>query len=197
GGRLPGTDENNIFIESYPQGWLWNIPLHTGWASIRAVVDSRAGQEGIQACGPKDFLARQIGQTTYTAQMLKSAQLVSGPFIVKDWSYMCEQMVGDGYIMVGDAACFIDPLFSSGVHLALMSGVMAAAYVTSALQDSGLGEAARLVYQELYRKEYLTLESWPVSSIPATGPPSPTSGKLGAFWNRTKALLPGTPSSRR
>jgi flavin-dependent dehydrogenase len=154
GGRLPGTDENNIFIESYPQGWLWNIPLHTGWASIGAVVDSRAGQEGIQACGPKDSLARQIGQTTYTAQMLKSAQLVSGPFIVKDWSYMCEQMVGDGYIMVGDAACFIDPLFSSGVHLALMSGVMAAAYVTSALQDSGLGEAARPVYQELYRKEY-------------------------------------------
>jgi flavin-dependent dehydrogenase len=154
GSRPPGPDENNIFIESYPQGWLWSIPLHTGWSSVGAVVDSRAGQTGIQRCGARDFLARQIAQSPHTARMLENAELVSGPFIVKDWSYMCEQMVGDGYILVGDAACFVDPLFSSGVHLALMSGVLASAYVTSALQDPGLGEAAKPVYQELYRKEY-------------------------------------------
>jgi 2-polyprenyl-6-methoxyphenol hydroxylase-like FAD-dependent oxidoreductase len=154
GSRLPDPDENNIFIESYSQGWLWNIPLHTGWSSVGAVVDNRAGQAGIQHEGAIDFLARQIAQAPHTAKMLESSELVSGPFIVKDWSYMCEQLVGDGYILVGDAACFVDPLFSSGVHLALMSGVLAAAYVTSALQDPGLGEASKPVYQELYRKEY-------------------------------------------
>jgi hypothetical protein len=62
--------------------------------------------------------------------------------------------VGDGYILVGDAACFVDPLFSSGVHLALMAGVLAAAYVTTVLKDPSMQEAAGRVYKEMYYKEY-------------------------------------------
>jgi flavin-dependent dehydrogenase len=96
----------------------------------------------------------QISQASYTQQMLGGARLVSGPFVVKDWSYLSETVVGDGYILVGDAACFIDPLFSSGVHLALLSGVLAAAYVTSALKDPDIAKAAGRVYHELYYKEY-------------------------------------------
>jgi flavin-dependent dehydrogenase len=154
GQRLPAPDETNIFIESYPQGWFWNIPLHTGQASVGAVVDSRTGQEAIQRQGLPQFLMDQIAQAPGTQQMLREARMVSGPFIVKDWSYRCEPMVGDGYILVGDAACFIDPLFSSGVHLALMSGVLAAAYITTALKDPDLAKAAASVYEELYYKEY-------------------------------------------
>jgi Tryptophan halogenase len=63
-------------------------------------------------------------------------------------------VVGDGYILVGDAACFVDPLFSSGVHLALMAGVLAAAYVTTALKNPSMRAAAGRVYKELYYKEY-------------------------------------------
>ena len=147
-------DETNIFIESYPHGWFWNIPLHTGWASVGAVVDSRKGQDGIRDGGTLRFLMDQIAQAPHTTHMLREADMVSGPFIVKDWSYVSEQVVGDGYILVGDAACFVDPLFSSGVHLALMSGVMAAAYVTSALKDTSMREAAGHVYKELYYREY-------------------------------------------
>ena len=78
----------------------------------------------------------------------------SEPTVVRDWSYTAEKMFGPGYILAGDAACFVDPLFSSGVHLALMSGVMAAAYVTTALNDPSLADEAGQVYQELYLKEY-------------------------------------------
>ena len=152
--RLLPPDETNIFIESYPHGWFWNIPLHTGWASVGAVVDSRKGQDGIRDGGTLRFLMDQIAQAPHTTHMLREADMVSGPFIVKDWSYVSEQVVGDGYVLVGDAACFVDPLFSSGVHLALMSGVMAAAYVTSALKDTGMREAAGHVYKELYYREY-------------------------------------------
>ena len=152
--RLPTPDETNIFIESYPHGWFWNIPLHTGWASVGAVVDSHAAQEEVRRRGLHDFLMDQIAQAPHTTHMLREAEMVSGPFIVKDWSYASEQVVGDGYVLVGDAACFIDPLFSSGVHLALMSGVMAAAYVTSALKDTSMRESAGQVYRELYYKEY-------------------------------------------
>ena len=152
--RLPDPDQTNIFIESYANGWLWAIPLHTGWASVGAVVDSPKNQEGIQRAGPLEFLMQQISQSRETAQMLREAKLAAGPSVVKDWSYVCQPLVGDGYILVGDAACFVDPLFSSGVHLALMSGVLAAAYVASALKDPELRAAAAPVYQEMYLKEY-------------------------------------------
>jgi flavin-dependent dehydrogenase len=152
--RLPAPDDTNIFIEAYAHGWFWNIPLHTGWMSVGAVVDSRTGQAGIRRGGPQHFLMDQITHAPYTAQMLRDAKLVSGPFVLKDWSYLSEEVVGDGYILVGDAACFVDPLFSSGVHLALMAGVLAAAYVTTALKDPSMREAAGRVYKELYYKEY-------------------------------------------
>ena len=152
--RLPPPDDGNIFIESYPQGWLWNIPLHTGWTSVGAVVDSALGQEGIAQQGPEGFLKEQIAQAPHMADMLAGVQLVSEPFVVRDWSYLCDRVAGDGYVLVGDAACFIDPLFSSGVHLALMSGVLAAAYVTTVLKDSSMAEPAAQVYQDLYYQEY-------------------------------------------
>jgi flavin-dependent dehydrogenase len=152
--RLPAPDETNIFIESYAQGWFWHIPLHTGWTSTGAVVDSRTGQEGIRRAGPLRFLLEQVAQAPHTAQMLGAATLAYGPFVMRDWSYISDEVVGDGYILVGDAACFVDPLFSSGVHLALMAGVLAAAYVTTVLKDPSMHAAAGRVYKEMYYKEY-------------------------------------------
>ncbi len=152
--RLPQPDETNIFIESFTNGWFWNIPLHTGQAGVGVVVDSKTGQEGIQSLGLTGFLNAQISQAPQTAGMLQNAKLTEGPFVVKDWSYTCEPMVGDGHILVGDAACFVDPLFSSGVHLALMGGVMAAALATSTLKGSDIAKPAARAYEELYLREY-------------------------------------------
>jgi len=151
---LPEPDQNNIFIESYRYGWLWSIPLHTGRTSVGVVVDSKIGQEGIQQNGAKAFLEAQLAQSNHTKAMLADAQMDSEPNVVMDWSYTAEKLFGPGYIIAGDAACFVDPLFSSGVHLALMSGVLAAAYVTTALKEPTMAEAAGEVYQELYLKEY-------------------------------------------
>ncbi len=151
---LPEPDQNNIFIESYRNGWLWSIPLHTGRTSVGAVVDSAIGQEGIQQHGAKAFLEAQLAQSSHTRAMLENANMDSEPTVVMDWSYTAEKLYGPGYILAGDAACFVDPLFSSGVHLALMSGVLAAAYVTTALNDASMADAAGQVYQELYLKEY-------------------------------------------
>ena len=146
--------DTNIFIESYPNGWLWTIPLHTGQASVGAVVDGVAGESGARELGLSRFLEQQLAQAPHTAGLLAAAQRVSAPQIVKDWSYTCEKIAGPGYALLGDAACFIDPLFSSGVHLALMSGVLAAAYATTYLRQPDMAPAAAQVYQELYYKEY-------------------------------------------
>jgi flavin-dependent dehydrogenase len=154
GGRLPAPDAGNIFIESYEHGWFWNIPLHTGVMSVGAVVDRHVGGEGIRRAGALGFLTEQIAQAPRTAAMLGEARMVSGPVVLKDWSYVSDAITGDGWALVGDAACFIDPLFSSGVHLALTSGVLAAAWVTTALNRPELAPAAGRVYQELYYRQY-------------------------------------------
>ena len=152
--RLPPPDENNIFIESYPSGWFWNIPLHTGWSSVGVVVDSAAAQRGIRDRGVEGFFSDQVSAAPHTRAMLAPAARTLGPFVVRDWSYAAERFVGDGYVLAGDAACFVDPLFSSGVHLALTSGVLAAAYVVTSLRDPDLGRASASVYRELYYREY-------------------------------------------
>ena len=152
--RLPDPDETNILIESYQGGWTWNIPLADSLASVGAVVDSDKGRQGIAESGLVAYFQEQVKQAPHTSRMLADAELVAGPSVVKDWSYTSEQVVGDGWVLVGDAACFVDPLFSSGVHLALMSAVLAAAYVHAARTDPTMRGPAAGAYAQLYRKEY-------------------------------------------
>ena len=154
GDRLPPPDEGNILIESQADGWLWHIPLREGWASVGAVVDADAGQHGIREMGPRGFLESQIAVAPYLASMLKSAVMVSGPEVVRDWSYRCRSLSGPGYILVGDAGCFIDPLFSSGVHLALTYAALAAVVVASALEDPTIAGPAGKMYEQIYYREY-------------------------------------------
>ena len=154
GERLSAPNDGNILIESQPNGWMWNIPLRDGWSSVGAVVDAETGQKSIRQLGARGFLEHQVAASPQTAAMLKNASLVSGPEIVRDWSYRCASLHGPGYILVGDAGCFIDPLFSSGVHLALTSATLAAAAVASSLSDPTMAGPAGQVYQQLYYKEY-------------------------------------------
>lgn len=151
--RLPSPDEGNIFIESYEHGWFWVIPLGDR-TSVGAVMDRRAGQQQLHGRRAEDVLLEHIPMAPRTAQLLNEAAITSGATVLKDWSYVASRFSGDGYILAGDAACFVDPLFSSGVHLALSAGVLAAAYVTTWIEDRELALAAADVYRELYLRQY-------------------------------------------
>ena len=152
--RLPEPDSSNIFIESIENGWVWTIPLHTGETSVGVVVDSVVGSKKIRSIGAETYFHELLASASYTADLLVHADLEKGPFVVRDWSYMAKRFSGPNYVLVGDAACFIDPLFSSGVHLALSSAVLAAAYVSTSLDDSELGRASAGVYEQNYRQQY-------------------------------------------
>ena len=152
--RLPEPDDTHIFIESYEHGWCWAIPLHTGVSSVGAVVDSEEGQRAIREEGVEAAFQAQLALAPRTSELIEGTKLVDGPYVVRDWSYLSTRMVGPGYILVGDAACFIDPLFSSGVHLALTSGLAAAAYVGSVLRDPTLEGPAAEAYRSLYLGQY-------------------------------------------
>ncbi len=152
--RLPEPDAGNIFIEAYEHGWSWAIPLPDDVMSVGVVVDAAWGGAQLSDAGTESFYAEQLGMTRKTSAMLTGAAPIDEPRVIRDWSYTSQRLVGDGYILVGDAACFIDPLFSSGVHLALSSALLASAYVTSALRDPEMREPAAEVYTQLYMQQY-------------------------------------------
>ena len=152
--RLPHPDTGNIFIEAYEHGWSWAIPLPDDVMSVGIVVDAAWGGARLAEQATDQFYRDQLGMTGKTAEMLSAAEPIDEPRIIRDWSYTSQRLVGDGYILVGDAACFIDPLFSSGVHLALSSALLASAYVTSALRDPDMREPAAEVYTQLYMQQY-------------------------------------------
>ena len=152
--HLPPPDAGNIFIESTSDGWCWTIPLGGGRSSVGAVVDSARGQRGIADLGTEGFYEAQLALAPRTAAMLTAGTRVDGPHVARDWSYVAERLAGEAHVLVGDAACFVDPLFSSGVHLALSSAVLAAAYATTSLRRPEMGAAAADVYAELYLQQY-------------------------------------------
>jgi halogenation protein CepH len=153
-GRLPEPDTTNILVEAYEDGWFWTIPLHNGLTSVGAVVDRQTADARVRGGGLEGFLRAEIGKTTRTAELVGGATLARGPHSIKDWSYVSDTVAGNGFVLVGDAACFVDPLFSSGVHLALSAGILGAAYGTTALKDPDLAAAAAPVYQRLYYTQY-------------------------------------------
>ena len=155
GGRhLDPPDDGNIFIEAYEHGWLWKIPLAGGVSSVGAVVDRDYGAAEIRNRGRERFFHDQVAAATRSSAMLEGATLRDGPFAVRDWSWCAKAITGPGFVLVGDAACFIDPLFSTGVHLAVSGAHLAASYVTTALRTPSLAGAAAESYERLYRTQY-------------------------------------------
>jgi hypothetical protein len=152
--RLPVPDENNILVEAHADGWCWTIPLHDGRSSVGVVVDSERARERIEAGELRGFLDEYVAQAPRTAALVAGATLEGEPRAIRDWSYVASSLIGDGYVLAGDAACFIDPLFSSGVHLAMNAGVLAAAYVSTLMADEQLAVESRPVYERLYRQQY-------------------------------------------
>lgn len=153
-GTLPSPDETNILVESYSDGWAWVIPLHTGETSVGFVMDSKAGQEAIAKLGLDGALWDQLGRTAKAKELLRKAARTGEARVIRDWSYVSAEVAGDRYVLVGDAACFIDPLFSTGVHLALSAGILGAAYVVTALHSPQMREPAGAAYKDLYYQQY-------------------------------------------
>jgi len=129
--RLPGRDEGNISIAWFDHGWFWFIPLADGTTSVGAVgppayFKSRQGDL-------HSFFMSTIALCPEIADRLKDARLVGPVTATGNYSYSASRMSGKDYILVGDAFAFIDPVFSTGVYLAMMSGFFGADAVETCL----------------------------------------------------------------
>ncbi|HWP66735.1 MAG TPA: tryptophan 7-halogenase [Candidatus Limnocylindria bacterium] len=148
--RLPGELANHILSAAFADGWFWYIPLHDGTMSVGAVVDAKRWAK-IAAADPEGTYRSLIARCPAIADRLRDATLVSPIRIIRDYSYTSTRFHGPGYLMAGDAACFIDPVFSTGVHLACLAGFLGARAVDGVLRGELEEAAALAAYEETYR----------------------------------------------
>lgn len=139
--RLTGRDEGNISILWFEHGWFWIIPLPDGVTSVGAVcspdyLKTRGSME------PGIFLWRTIEQCPGAWTRMREAELIGAARATGNYSYTCKRTHGDDWLLVGDAFGFVDPVFSSGVYLAMHSAVLGAETVDARLRKSM--EAPRL-----------------------------------------------------
>jgi halogenation protein CepH len=148
--RLPGKLANHILSAAFADGWFWYIPLHDGTMSVGAVVDAKRWRD-LAGADPEDTYRGLVARCPAIADRLGAATLVSPIHIIRDYSYDSTQLHGRGWLMAGDAACFIDPVFSTGVHLACLAGFLGARAIDGILGGT-LDEAEALgAYEDAYR----------------------------------------------
>jgi flavin-dependent dehydrogenase len=122
--REDSRRDGNIVIYWFDHGWFWFIPLADGTTSIGAVVWPQYLKT---RSGPlREFFLETVALCPPLAERLRDAVLTSEVEATGNYSYACDRSHGKNYLMIGDAFTFIDPVFSSGVMLAMNSGVAAA-----------------------------------------------------------------------
>jgi flavin-dependent dehydrogenase len=131
--RLPGKDATLIRMVRGLDRWFWLIPLTDTRTSVGVVMDTTTFCA--QRLAPEAALEKFIADQPLMHERMKDAVRVSPVYSAGDYSYRNLQLAGDRWLLVGDAAGFIDPVFSSGVFLAIMSAERAADTLNEVLQD--------------------------------------------------------------
>jgi flavin-dependent dehydrogenase len=131
--RLPGKAEGNITIAWFDAGWFWFIPLLDGTTSVGAVAPAEFFKS--RKSDLHSFFTSTIAANAEIADRLKDAQLAGPVTATGNYSYGSTRMWGKDFILVGDAFAFLDPVFSSGVYLAMKSAFYGADAVATCLDE--------------------------------------------------------------
>jgi flavin-dependent dehydrogenase len=140
----PGREAGHPFIVMCEEGWFWLIPIDDRRTSIGLVIDAEiARQTGVPA---NKMLAWAMARCPAVMQRAANAAGPDTNQIISNFSYHCRPYAGPGYFLLGDAATFLDPIFSSGVCLGMMSAREAATQVQALLDGRTTPAAARKNY---------------------------------------------------
>jgi FAD-dependent halogenase len=145
-----GRQSGNILVENTPDGWLWVIPLQDGTRSVGWVTPLAHARDRDESLG--ELLESKIATSDETSRLLDGARRVAPFHTTKDWSYKCTRFQGPGYMLVGDAAGFVDPLFSTGVFLAMNAASLAASKIEGILAEPARAEQLGADYERGYRE---------------------------------------------
>lgn len=157
GKRLPGAAFGNILCVAFKSGWFWYIPLSGTLTSVGAVV-RREDAAKIQG-DPEQALNSLIDECPMIKEYLvRATRVTEGQYgqlrVRKDYSYHHTMFWKPGLVLIGDAACFVDPVFSSGVHLATHSALLAARSINTVLAGKLDEQRAFDEFEIRYRREF-------------------------------------------
>jgi flavin-dependent dehydrogenase len=152
--RAEGRRAGDIRMFTRPDmGWLWFIPLSDAVMSVGAVIPKATHRREAQASAEAS-LAHYVAATPQAGALLERAKRVSAARVDVDYSYLATRMAGDRWVAVGDAAAFLDPIFSTGVLLAMQGGLEAAEAIDRGLASDDLSARAFARYERVVRKRY-------------------------------------------
>jgi FAD-dependent halogenase len=159
GALLPdGIDQGNILTECHADGWFWVIPFSDGTRSVGFVGPNNSFRSVNMT--PEEFFQVKLATSRETKRLLTGATRTADYRIAKDWSYESSSFGGPGYLQAGDAAAFVDPLFSSGVMLAMRSAVNAAKTVEAILATPEHEHEHQQAYEKSYREFFSVIISF-------------------------------------
>ncbi len=136
--REPGLDEGQTTVAFVPEkGWFWHIPMHDDLVSVGVVAEGKyLTRGGVKS--PEAIFRREIDQNLWIQDHLSVGRQTGPYFITAEFTFHSRHCYRPGLLLAGDAFCFLDPVFSSGLMLALKSGVLAADAVHEALTTRDL-----------------------------------------------------------
>lgn len=138
------------------RGWIWTIPLHDGTLSVGAVMHKSTFTRLHEQLGSHQAVLDDcIAGCPVVTRMLAGATRAIEARVWRDYSYCSSSFAGDNYRLLGDAAGFIDPLFSTGVHMAMLGGMSSAATVAAVLRDGIGAERAARFHDGFVRRAYI------------------------------------------
>jgi flavin-dependent dehydrogenase len=131
--RESGIDEGQTTVAMIPdKGWFWHIPQHNDMVSVGVVAEGKyLTRGGIK--DPKAIFHREVEENLWIKDHLSTGQSTGEYWLTSEYSFHSRHCGSEGLLLVGDAFCFLDPVFSSGLMLALKSGVLAADAVHEAI----------------------------------------------------------------
>src|SRR5215831_10505597 len=152
--RAAGRRAGDIRMFTRPDmGWLWFIPLSETVISVGAVIPQVVHRRESKATA-EESLAHYLANTPAALSLLERARRVSPARFDADYSYLASRMAGDRWVAVGDAAAFLDPIFSTGVMLAMQGGLDVADAIDAGLRDGDLSRRRFRAYERLARARY-------------------------------------------
>lgn len=176
-GDLKGT----TYSITFEDGWVWMIPLKGDLYSVGVVVDQSKSEE-IQQKGQVQFYKDTLAKCRRAMKILGDAEMVDEVRIVRDWSYDTKTFSSGRFFLAGDSACFTDPLFSQGVHLASQSAVSAASAIDRLASHPEEGDAIHQWYGRAYGETYEQYHEFLASFYTFASFTEPSS----EFWRRRR-----------
>jgi FADH2-dependent halogenase len=152
--RAAGRRAGDIRMFTRPDmGWLWFIPLSDTVISVGAVIPQVVHRRESKQT-PEESLAHYLANTPAALPLLERARRVSPARFDADYSYLATRMAGDRWVAVGDAAAFLDPVFSTGVMLAMQGGLEVAEAIDVGLRGGDVSARAFARYERAVRGRY-------------------------------------------